>query len=348
MPELDESWLIPDTDANPPLKKFAPDELLTCSACLRANAPTRVQCMYCGAALAETQSPEAEPATTPAEAQASHYVVVRQSPNNAPDESVLRELAVRFQFKPEELRSALVTGEPVPLRAIFSEAAAGQMLAQLGPLNSECAVIAATDLEMSEPRVIRALGFGEDGVTAISKHGKEQLSASWNDLALIVTGRLLIHRVEIDERRSRGTVKALDRRELTQDQSVIDIYARSFDLPWRIMVNDFDFSSLADRKTLTAYENSRELLEVLINRSHAKLNDSYAHVRPALANIWPLASSERQGRSQRPRANRRDVSIVTASDNEAQFNHYSRLAWCWERRHLPGDSPDQAAPGTHS
>src|ERR1041384_881090 len=36
------------------MRAFAPDQLVACPACLRANAPTRQRCLYCGATLPAT------------------------------------------------------------------------------------------------------------------------------------------------------------------------------------------------------------------------------------------------------------------------------------------------------
>jgi len=132
----------------------------------------------------------------------------------------------------------------------------------------------------------------------------------------------------------------LDRRELSEDQSVLDIYLRAADVPWRIIVNDFDFSCLGERKSLTAFDNARALIELLKERTPTDVNESYARVRPLLNAVWPLENTESQGRSRRPRAGRRDFSTVTASDNESQFNNYSRLVWYVKRDHQQpgGDS----------
>src|SRR4051812_43958489 len=149
-----------------------------------------------------------------------------------------------------------------------------------------------------------------------------------------------MHRLEVDEKRSRGSAKSLDRRELTQDRSVMDLYSTSSDAPWRIVVNEFDFSCLGERKLLTAFDNVRVLIDLLTSRSNVEINDSYARVKAILGNVWPLQSATKEGRSQRPRAGRNEISTITASDNESQFNNYSRMVWCWKRlEHTPyGDN----------
>jgi hypothetical protein len=341
LPELDESWLVPDAAAEPPLRKFAPDEMLTCDACLRANAPTRAQCMYCGAALNAAASSEVEAATADDANEPQFYVVVWVHEGQPIDDSAVGQLAIRFNLKPEELRTALINGGPLPLAATRSADSAAQTISELSGIAVETAVVPAT-VSKTEfvPVNIRALEFAGESVTAISKIGRQPVATQLSDIQLIVTGRLLVHRVEVDERRSRSAVKSLDRRELSEDQSVLDIYRRGADAPWRIIVNDFDFSCLGERKSLTTFDNAKALIDLLKERTPTAVNDSYARVRPVLNAVWPLENTESQSRSRRPRAGRHDFSTVTASDNESQFNNYSRLVWYVKRDHQQsgGDS----------
>lgn len=335
MHELDESFLVPDATTDAPLKKFAPDEMVTCDACLRANAPTRAQCMYCGASLQQAAAPtEVETATDEETVERNHYVVVCARDGQSIDDSAVAQLAERFLLKPEELHVALSTGAPLPVVSTASEDDATRIISDLTGIEMESATVSAVTLNKDvAPINIRALEFHDDNVVAISKIGRQRLVARLSDIQLVVTGRLLMHRIEVDERRSRSAVKPLDRRELSQDQSVVDLHLNSSEAPWRIIVNDFDFSCLEERKGLTAFDNARALIELLKDRTPAEVNDSYARIKPVLAAIWPLQNTASQSRSRRPRAGRNEFSTVTASDNEMQFNNYSRLVWCLKRRH---------------
>jgi hypothetical protein len=336
--EIDESWLAPDPNASPPLKKFAPEEMVTCEACLRASPPTRAQCMYCGAPLQGAEvsaAPEAE--TSIDETKPTYYVVVRCAARpETLAESEVNQLATRFHLKNEELRAALDTGAPAPFAACASEDDSQRAAKELEDMGFESFSVPDADLKLETSHLnIHSLEFSDLGATGISKNGRERRFAAWGDLSLIVTGRLFTHRLEVDEKRSRSSVKSLDRRELTQDRSVIDVYSTSSDAPWRIAVNDFDFSCLGERKSLTAFDNARALVQLLMERSHAEQNDSYGRLKTVLANVWPLENTTSEGRSRRPRAGRNEVSTVTASDNEMQFNRYSRLVWrvkCLETR----------------
>ena len=45
-----------DAGAQPAPRGFAPGEMVGCESCLRANAPTRMNCLYCGAAMSVTDA----------------------------------------------------------------------------------------------------------------------------------------------------------------------------------------------------------------------------------------------------------------------------------------------------
>ncbi len=330
---MDETWLLPDTGDHATLKKFAPDEMMRCEACLRANPPTRSQCMYCGAAL----QPAEELSTPESEAHVDHnkagyYALFRADQRTAIDDSLVEQLATRFRLKPDELRVAVVTGTPLPLSTYSSSHDSSCAVNELRRMGLESCSVSDSDLNAIPYRNIRSFEFSDAGVTGISRNGRERWFMAWREISLIVTGRLFTHRLEIDEKRSRSSVKPLDRRELTQDRSVIDLYSKADEAPWRIAVNEFDFSCLGERKALTAFDNANLLIQFLIEQSDAELNDSYGRVKAVLANVWPLQSATKEGRSQRPRAGRNEISTVTASDNETQFNNYSRMIWCWLRQ----------------
>jgi hypothetical protein len=236
------------------------------------------------------------------------------------------QLAGRFQLKAAELQAGISTAAALPLTTASREQVP-QLLSELQDYGFETFSIPESELQpMLAVRKIRALEFTDPTLRALTTSPVQQLRAAWSDLALIVSGRLLTSRVEVEERQARDSVKRLDQRELTQDESVVDLYAKSGEV-WRIGVSDFDFSCLGEQKSLTAFDNSRTLIELLTRRSGAELNDAYTRIRPLLAGVWPLEMTSSKGRSRRPRASRKDVATVTATDNITQFNNYSRLVW---------------------
>ena len=130
--EIDESWLVPDTAAEAPLRKFAPDEMLTCADCLRANAPTRAQCMYCGASLnTSVASSEVETATDTGTDQAKQYVVIWGYQGRSIEDSEVAQLAAKFHLNQEEMHVAFSTGAPLPLTSTPSEDEATRIISEL-------------------------------------------------------------------------------------------------------------------------------------------------------------------------------------------------------------------------
>src|SRR5215208_2607295 len=50
-----QAFVDADARADDAPRPFAPEQLVACDECLRANAPTRMNCLYCGAALPRTR-----------------------------------------------------------------------------------------------------------------------------------------------------------------------------------------------------------------------------------------------------------------------------------------------------
>src|SRR5215216_7357352 len=85
----EEDWQTGDAFAPAPrVRAFAPAELVACPACGRANAPTRMQCLYCGAGLPAAAGADdlRRPALRPLEAWEQGYnVVLLAGAEAAPD-----------------------------------------------------------------------------------------------------------------------------------------------------------------------------------------------------------------------------------------------------------------------
>ena len=337
-----------DAEARP--RSFNRAEMITCDACLRANPPTRDGCIYCGANLPvvprkqdspatgavkdSTADSTADPAPSPGDA---YYIALAPDSTNIPSESCLAEVEALLHTKTQELRGLFDHDRSVPVtRAATPEQAAG-LTAKLQALGIEAYWFREDVLDPNfTPRKVRALELSDDELAATCVSG-ERIAARWNDLVLAVAGRLLVNRVEVEERRRRGRVRPLDTRELFSDESVLDLYQRPADSGWRISSRSFDFSCLGSAKAMTAFENFTGLLNLLRARApNAEFDDSYVRLRPVLENVWPLEPQTRKGEWRRSGAGKVDVATVTTTDNEAQFNCYSRLCHRIKLRPLEG------------
>jgi hypothetical protein len=324
---------------------FAPAEMVTCDECLRANPPTRSKCLYCGANLAApghyqevstASAPiaEADPAVTATDA---CYVVLMPTQTSVLTEPSLAEVATLLHLSTDKVKGALSLGHSLPL-ARGSTTDSTMMLAdRLRTLGVALETLREDTLQLDMAiRKIRALEFSDHDIALTPVNGAP-ISVLWDDLILMVLGRLLVNRVEVEERKRRGRAQPLATRELFSDEPVVHLYTRADEDGWRISSSSFDFSCLGTEKAMTAFENFTTLVSQLRERApKIELDDSYRDLRAVLANVWPLEPQTRKGEWRRTGAGKVDVATVTTTDNEAQFNYYSRLRYRLKLRELEG------------
>lgn len=312
-------------------RPFSHEEMLTCEECLRANPPTRPRCLYCGAALPQVDAALVEsrrPTIKQPEKWEEGYNVIHYGEPKVSDE-LLREAAGLLRLGRAELKRILEARVPLPLAHLRSREDARIVEERLRNLGLQ--VLVASDREIGvegeNRRRARALEFRDDELVAYAAGSDSVWRARWSDILLLVTGRLIVRRVETEERPKRGASEVLEAREmLAGDLLLLDIYSNSSEGVWRVVSDSFDFSCLKERKALVAAQNFSKLLEALKERApRALLNDSYSRMRQALAPVWlPEERTESRG-LRRGRPGRFNVEAVMTTDNEAQFTRYSRL-----------------------
>jgi hypothetical protein len=344
--DADQALSVSDAAADARPQSFALAEMVACEICQRRNPPTRANCLYCAAILPATDNaglPEPERASAAAakptlDVDSGFYVVLAAHQTGAIDESSLVEIAGLLNFSTAEIKSAMNLGGPAPLLRAARFEQATQLNAKLQALGIEADIIPADTLNLELPtQRIRALEFSDADLAATLLTG-EKVSVPWSDLILIVSGHLLVNRKERKERQRRGRSKPVDSRELFSDESLIDLYTGAADPGWRISPSSFDFSCLGSEKALTAFENLATLIKLLKMRApHVEVDDAYRRLRPVLANIWPLESQTKKGERRRSGVGKVDVDTITTTDNEVQFQSYSRLLQRMKMRELEGD-----------
>lgn len=246
------------------------------------------------------------------------------------DESSLAEAASSLRLKVTELNRIIDFAQPLPLTRMVTLNEATTIANTLCALGIESVTVPIEDLHLGvTPKKIRALEFTDDSLTAIPVGGKGGISVRWDEVTLLVAGRLLLNRVEVEERRRRGRNQTVDTRQLSSDESVIDLYTKTDEVNWRINASSFDFSCLGSTKSVTTFANFTALIKLLRERAtNAQFDDSYAQYRQALAIVWPLGQETRKGEWRRRGAGKFNMATVTTTDNEAQFTRYSRLRQC--------------------
>lgn len=313
---------------------FKPDELATCDKCARTNPPTRLKCLYCGAALAisEAQSKFLKPTLRKLEAWEKGFNLIFLPDSNIINESGFEEIASLLQTEKEWLQKTIRSKKPLPIARLETEKEAELTRQRLDKLRIKTKILSDDDLRVDKPpRRLRAMDFWDDKLVLIFFNADEIAEINWEDLSLIVPGAIFERKIATTESHNKkGENKLLQTNETASDEILIDIYSRQDKIGYRIEQNGFDFSCLGAEKSLLVAENIRKLVKTLTARTpQAKLVADYLQIRSFLASVWEVEEKvDSQGLKREKFARFNRESITTVS-NFAQFTKYSRL-----QRHL--------------
>ena len=313
------------TDAPTP-RAFSTSELVPCAACARANPPTRGSCLYCGAALtiaernAFSRAPVLE---TDRSSDVSFHVVARDA--GQIEIGLVDQLAGMLNIKPADLQALIAHPTGAPVFAVKSRTQAQATAQKLSEHGVRARVISDEQLfPERSPVAISALEILEHALVGRLGRSSQTISASWDEITLVVIGRLYFETREIDQKRSRAK-QIVDEREMLTDEAVLDMYRRGEEYGWRIRAGNFDFSCLGEHKKLTTFANFTSLTSLL--RKHAAaaaFDEGYVRLRGALNDVWPGEPTASPKERRRTAFSALDSS-VTSIDNELQFTRYSRL-----------------------
>ena len=335
-----EEWLPKDNENIPffvdgPLtasepQGFAPDQMVRCEQCLRANPPTRLGCLYCAAPLPinANRADVLKPSLKPVGTWALGYNNIFLSPRIAVSSEAFSEAASLLKLEHNQLRLLVSSTKPMPLARIDSLDEAKLIDRKLRDLGFETAIISDADLELREspPIRLRSISIDESGLTPKLIVESDESLIPWSKLVLLVTGRLSRMRIEMQERKSgRGDNEITDANQFFDDELVLDLYCENPDAKFRILANGFDFSGLKGKKLLVA-ENFSLLLDLIREQiTQAEYDDAYNSCRHALEIVWPCGQQTESRGWRRERPGKYTVGAVTESSNEDQFTRYSRL-----------------------
>lgn len=313
------------------LPRWSPEQMVKCDQCERPNPPTRPACLYCGAVLpviADTATLR-RPLLRDLEEGEQGFNLVLAAPAPGKRPAQIAEMLHLSAAQWQTLESHLSAGRALPVARAASVDEANLLAGQLRQLGCDADVVPdeALTLEALPPKRLRAVEFTERSLTGWTFGDAEELRCAWTEVALLVSGRVFVRRVEVEERRARGPEKELlDAREIDSDEVLLDIYTNMPDGGWRIAAHSFDFSCLGQDKGLVAAENVNKLMGVMRERAaHAKFDDDYRRLRAALDVVWPA------GRRSEARGLRRSFGggysseAAVISTNLNQFTAYSRL-----------------------
>jgi hypothetical protein len=311
-------------------RPFTHAEMVACEECLRANAPTRMKCLYCGAALPFDEQTAAlrRPALRKLEDWERGFNVVLHPTRSRVAPETIQEVAPLLRLDAERLAEIVETGAALPVARASSEDEAALVVERLGARGLAAEVFA--DESLAKPPVrVRALAFCPEALVLMAGAEAEPARVSWKDVVLLVAGRVVTRRVELEERPSKlsGRGRLVDAREVAADEAVLDIFTRDESAEaFRVMADGFDYTCLGEDKSLLAWENFKRLVANLRTRAtRADFDEDYARLRGPLACVWPPAERNESGGLRRERPGRLNTASATVVSNEAQFTKYARM-----------------------
>jgi len=321
-------------------ERFTPEQMVRCEECLRANPPTRVNCLYCAAALPFSDSSInlQKPALRPLEKWEQGYnnILLPRSANWAEDiaDTELSEAADLLRLRPTELDLILSLRTPLPLARAATRDEASLVQRRLTGLGIDTHIVSDTELGMDAAGPVKVRSFDVDvaGLYAFQTPEAEAIQVLWADFILLVVGRLTVKRVELKEQKGvRAENRILDASEFATDETVVDLYTNKQARPYRITANSFDFSCLAENKSLLASENISTLLNLIREQApHAEYDDSFQSLRKALELVWPCEQQNESSGWRRERPGKYSLGSITELNNEMQFQRYSRLRYYFQ------------------
>lgn len=325
---------------------FAPDQMVRCEECLRANPPTRLNCFYCAAALpvSEKTAGLLKPSLRPLGNWELGYNNIFLPQSSEPANEVLNEAAKLLKLNPTELSRLLAGRTAIPLARTETFEEASLVDNRLKTLGFQTAIVSDADLALREspPVRLRSLSIDENGLTPKHIVESDESQIPWSQLVLVVTGRLSTKRVEVNERKGkRGENEIQDASEFFADDAAVDLYCENPAAKFRILANGFDFSGLRQKKLVVA-ENYALLLNLIREKAlQAEFDDSYNSCRQALDVVWPCGQQTESRGWRREGLGKYSIGAVTESSNENQFTRYSRLRYFLKTKAKLGGDHDE-------
>lgn len=313
--------------------------MVRCEECLRANPPTRVNCLYCAAVLPADEATVhlQKPTLRPLEKWEQGYNNILWPPPANPPEAGLIEAAALLRLTTTDLARILEFGMPLPVAraATLDEALLVQRRLETLGIGTRIVPDAELGAEETATTKVRAIEIDETGIRAFQTPETPAIHIQWSDFELLVAGRLITRRVELKEQKGALSENSIvDSSEFFTDEPVFELHTKGVSTPYRFSAKSFDFTCLGKAKGLLAGENLATLLKRFCeNAPNAELDESYNLVRKGLEVVWPSQQQNESSGLRRERPGKYSVESATEMSNENQFLRYSGL-----RRYLQAEA----------
>jgi len=287
--------------------------------------------MYCSASLpiTETSARLRKPVLRPPDKHQTAYHSILLPTEFEVVEARIADAAELLKLSVDNLKRIVDERVPLPVACTASREEATLVIDRLRELGLHAVTLSDDDLGATELSIkrIKSMTSADQVVTLQQPGTRDQTELNWRDVVLIVTGRLFVRRLEIQERKTRRAENEIvQSSEFSSDEAVIDFYTSTNSQTWRISANGFDFSCLGSKKTLIANENISRLQDVIAtNATHATVDDSYKRLRQTLDIVWGSQQETQSSGWRRDGPGRLSVGLATINSNETQFTRYSRM-----------------------
>jgi len=213
---------------------FAPEQMIRCEECLRANPPTRINCLYCSVPLAVTESSARlrKPILRPTEKHELGYnTIVLPRADDFPA-SGISDAAAFLKLKEQDLERILAEHVPLPVARTPSREESQVIADRLQDLGLHIVTLRDEGVVTR----VRSLSFDDSKLVINPGHAKNEAEVLWSQVILLVPGRVIQKRVEVKEIKTRRAEnEILDTSELFSDEAVIDFYVSTHEQTWRIL-----------------------------------------------------------------------------------------------------------------
>jgi len=315
---------------------FAAEQMIRCEECLRANPPTRVNCLYCVAPLPLTEQSARlrKPVLRQPEKHQLGYNNILLPQDQVVASEVVTEAAQLLKLTPENVEQIIAEKLPLPVARTASREEAELVVLRLQDIGLRCLTLSDDDLGVNSVKRVKSMSLESVDVTINLAGAGEQTTIPWSGIKLILPGRLVEARFEIKERMTRKPEKEiLDTSEFFKDEAIVDFYDAMHSFTWRVNAAAFDFSCLGRDKGLVVNENIRKLQQLIVSRSvNAQVDDSYQRLRNLLELAWSSQPETQSSGWRRERPGKMSVGMATTRSNESQFTRYSRLRYYFSLR----------------
>jgi hypothetical protein len=299
---------------------FRGEELIACRRCSRLNAPNRLECIYCGAAL-DVRPEDVEKFTVrKLEAwEPGTSIVIRGDGDVA-------QAAQLLSLEKDQLEQILDADLALPV-AWVDHKTAELLIKKLEDLGFASTPCTDAKLSLAKPPIrIAGMDISDNELALIDLNTQDVYRHAWADIVLIVQGVFSTGKIDTLEKRRLRKTTVLSETMTSTDEPVLDIYPKDETSGYRVQLAGFDYSCLGAQMGPLATENMSRLADKLRSRSpEMKVVDGYKRIRHLLTGIWDIESRKDPKGIQQTGFGQREFGVVHSTSNVEQFTRFSRL-----------------------